>query len=116
MFIFQVAMVVFAFFMLYVLRIHFRKQHIGPSEFGAWVGIWFVMIGASLFPSSLRGVADILRIERVFDLLVIGAFAVISTVLVFTRLGLQEQKRKLEEVVRHLAWQESEKAESEPFA
>ena len=105
MWIFQVGMALFAVFMLYVLRIHYRKEHIGAMEFGLWVGTWFGFIVFALFPTLLQGVADTLRIGRIFDLLVIIAFIILSTVAVTTRLTVLDLEKKLERLVRLQALQ-----------
>jgi hypothetical protein len=106
---FQVAIAFFGFFMMYVLRINFRRGHLKPFEFGTWLAIWFGLIIFALFPGSLRGVADSLRIGRVFDLLSIIAFVILSVVLVSTRLAVLELRRKLEIVVRTEALRQANK-------
>lgn len=103
MFLFQVLMALFAFFMVYVLRIHFRRGHLSPVEFGAWLAVWFCFVLLSLFPQTLRGVSDTLRIGRVFDLLVITAFGILSVAVFVTRLTVLELRKKLDSVVRQQA-------------
>ncbi len=97
---FQIAIAGFGFFMMYVLRLNYRRGHLRPFEFGAWLAIWFGLILLALFPDTLRGIADTLRIGRVFDLLTIIAFIILSLVLVSTRLTVLELRKKLEQVVR----------------
>lgn len=105
MWIFQVAMALFAVFMLYVLRIHYKKEHLGAMEFGIWVVVWFGFILLAIIPSVLQGVADVLHIGRVFDLLVIFAFIILSTVAVTTRLTVLDLEKKLEQLIRFQALQ-----------
>lgn len=105
MWIFQVSMAFFAVFMMYVLRIHYRKNHLGAMEFGIWITVWFSFILFSLIPSLLQGVADTLRIGRVFDLLIIFAFVILSTVAVTTRLTVLVLEKKLEHLIRQQALQ-----------
>ncbi len=104
MILFQIAMALFAVFMLYVLRIHYRKERLDAMEFGVWVTIWFGFICLSLFPSLLQGVADTLSIGRVFDLLVIFAFIILSTVAVTTRLSVLDLQKKFELLIRTQAF------------
>jgi len=105
MWIFQVAMALFAVFMLYVLRIHFKKQHLSSMEYGLWVLIWLGFIMLSLSPSLLQGVADVLHIGRVFDLLIVFAFLILTVVSITTRLSVLASQQKLAELTRLLALQ-----------
>lgn len=89
--------------MVYVLRIHYRRGHVTPVEFGAWLAVWFCFVLLSLFPQVLRGVSDVLRIGRVFDLLVIAAFGILSVAVFATRLAVLELRKRLESVVRQQA-------------
>ncbi len=101
-------MALFAVSMLYVLRIHYRKHRLSAFEFGCWVAVWLSFVGFALVPSVLQGVADVLRIGRVFDLLVIAAFIILSTVVMGTRLLVLKVRDQLEQLVRMQALQRAE--------
>ncbi len=96
-------MALFAFFMVYVLRIHYRQHHLAATEFGAWVMIWFGFVMLALFPGTMRGIADSLHIGRVFDLLVIIAFMILAVAVFFTRLTVLELRHKFELLIRREA-------------
>ncbi|MCD8484191.1 DUF2304 domain-containing protein [Candidatus Woesebacteria bacterium] len=108
MILFQVAMAFFAVGMLYVLRIHYRKQHLGSLEFGSWVAVWSGFILLALMPSLLQGVADALHIGRVFDLLVIIAFVIVTSITLSTRLHVLRLEEKVSRLIRLHAIQAAE--------
>lgn len=101
--IFQVAMALFAMFMVYVLRIHFRKHRLSRGEFTGWILVWGGFIYLSLSPASIQNVANILHIGRIFDLLVIGTFLILSVVVIFTRLQVLEIRAQLHRIIREHA-------------
>lgn len=103
MLLFQAFAVFFAIFMIYVIRIHYQKKHFDHFEFGMWLAIWVGFIFLSLFPQTIRGVAETFRIGRVFDAIVILAFMVLTTVTILNRFAIKRLEKKLEEKVRAAA-------------
>lgn len=100
MFLFQLLAIVFGLFMMYVIRIHFRKGHFEKSEFWSWILVWSSFIFLSLFPQTIRFIAESLHIGRVFDAIVILAFMVLSSVVFANRIDIKKLEKKLEEKVR----------------
>lgn len=101
--IFQVIAVLFALFMLYIVSIHKKKSALSYFEVLFWYCTWIAFILIAIFPELLLGIADTLRFARVFDLLTVIAFMIIS-VLVITNYFLQkENARKIEEYIRKIA-------------
>lgn len=60
--------------------------------------VWFGFVLLSLSPELLRGVADTLHIGRIFDLLIIIAFVILSSAIFHTRLTALELRSKLEDL------------------
>lgn len=104
----QVLCVIFGLFMLYVVRIHKRKNHLVPFEYGAWTGLWIAFIVLTVFPQSVRGVAERLNVARVFDLLVIIALMITVFLTFYNRIMINKLNDKLESVIRKKAIDERE--------
>ena len=101
--IFQIFAVLFALFMLYVVSIHIRKKTLDMMVGSFWASIWVIFIVISIFPNLLLGVTDILKFSRVFDLLIVVAFMILSTVIFLSYFRLKELEHKLEKYVREEA-------------
>ena len=101
--IFQVGSVLFALFMLYVVNIHKRKSTLSLTEVSFWYGVWILFIFVAMFPDVLSGLAGVLRFSRVFDLLVVIAMMILSSVVFTSYLAQKENTKELEELIRTLA-------------
>lgn len=89
--------------MLYVIRIHRRKSHLDAFEYGVWLAVWSVFIILTIFPQFVLGIAQTLRIGRVFDLLVIVALMIIVTLTFLNRVETKKLEKKIEELIRKRA-------------
>ncbi|MBP7876062.1 DUF2304 domain-containing protein [Candidatus Woesebacteria bacterium] len=98
--IFQLITIIFALFMMYVVRVKNRKYKLGFLETAGWYVMWLLFVFVALFPNVLLGVVDTLHFSRVFDLLVVGAFMFVTTLLVFTYFKIKELDQKLERYTR----------------
>jgi hypothetical protein len=98
--IFQIISSLFALFMLYVVTIHKSRSKLTQTEVSIWYGLWIFFIILALFPNLLQGVTDILKFERVFDLLIVGAFMVLSAVVFLSYFQQKSNQTKIEEFVR----------------
>lgn len=96
----QAISVFFGLFMLYIVRMHRRKQHIAAFEAGVWIGIWVTFIFFAIFPQTVTGVTQRLNISRVFDLFVIIAFMILSYVTFMNRIAFRSLELKLEHIIR----------------
>lgn len=94
--IFQLLAVLFALFMIYVIRVKNRRYHLGPIETVCWYALWVGFVILALFPNLLLGIVDTLSFGRVFDLLIVGAFMILTTLLVFIYFKSKELEQKLE--------------------
>lgn len=99
----QVVSVVFGLFMMYVVRIHRRKNHLESIEYGAWMALWLLFIVIAIFPESFNGVVQTLHIARVFDLLVVIALMIIVFLTFTNRIEQKKLQQKLEHMVRQKA-------------
>ncbi len=101
--IFQSIALLFALFMLYVVNIHRRKLHLSRVEQVGWYSLWVGFVIVSLFPDTLLGVTDLISFSRVFDLLIVAALMIITTLVVTNYFLQRENSRKLEQVIRQFA-------------
>jgi hypothetical protein len=104
--IFQITAIFFALFMMYVISIHRRKAALNTLEISFWYSTWILFIIISIFPNLLLGVSGILNFSRVFDLLIVVAFMIISLLVFKTYLLQKETDKKIEQLIRDTAHQE----------
>lgn len=105
----QILSVIFGIFMLYVVRIHRKKEVLDRNEVFFWNTLWLGFIYVAFFPQTFRGLIQRLQIARVFDLLVIVAFMIITFITFQNRITIKNLSRKLEEIIRKKALYEKSK-------
>ncbi len=96
----QFISLLFGLFMIYMARIHLMKQHIQAAEFYGWTIVWIIFIFLAIFPQSISGVAQTLKITRVFDLLVILAMMALVYLTFNNRIHCRKIERKMEKIIR----------------
>lgn len=101
--IFQIGATLFALFMIYVVTIHRRKSKLSDIEVYTWYSMWGLFVVIALFPNLLLGITQRLNFQRVFDLLVVLAFMVLSVLVVLSYFIQKENQKKLEDFVRKQA-------------
>ena len=111
--IFQIISIFFALFMMYVIGIHKRKAALNTVEVSFWYSIWFVFIVIAMFPNFLLGITHVLNFARVFDLLIVIAFMILSFVIFSTYLSQKETNKKIEKLIRDAAHHERLKDDKE---
>ena len=105
--IFQLIAILFALFMMYVIRVKNRKYNLSGLESIGWYVVWIMFVVLAIFPGLLLGVVHTLNFGRVFDLLVVGAFMLLTTLLVFVYFKIKELDQKLERFTREDAIQKA---------
>lgn len=105
----QLILLCFAFFMMYVLFIHWKKKEVVNLTFGVWFFIWIVFCFIALFPQVLEPLIKDLFIIRVMDLAMIGAFMVLTYLIIENNIKIKKIESEFEKLVRKLAIKESKK-------
>ena len=105
----QILSVIFGILMLYVARIHRKKGVLDRNEVFFWNTLWLGFIYVAFFPQTFRGLIQKLQIARVFDLLVIVAFMIITFITFQNRITIKNLGKKLEEIIRKRALYEETK-------
>lgn len=108
--IFQIFASLFALFMLYWVRSNQKRGNLSAVEASFWLSVWAIFIILSLFPNLLLGVTNLFHFARVFDLLVVGAFMVLTVLFFQVYLRTSRVEKKLEKVVRKRAMEKLEKS------
>lgn len=98
--VFQLISILFATFMMYVVRVKAKKYHLPKLETYVWYSIWGAFIILAFFPQLLLGVAGALRFARVFDLLTVIAFMILTALVFYLYFALKELRIKLEKLIR----------------
>lgn len=98
--IFQIFSVLFALFMMYVVRIHKRRAALTIVETSFWYSMWILFIVLALFPNLMLGFAGVLNFNRVFDLLVVGAFMILTMLVISNYLSQKELRKRIERLTR----------------
>lgn len=106
---FQILSVLFALFMLYTVKIHANKNTINKSEKFLWYSVWILFITLAVFPGLLTGLSNELRFSRVFDLLVVVAFMIVSVVTFNNYFSEKKLRQKLEDSIRKDAIESTKK-------
>lgn len=101
--IFQILSVLFAIFMAYVARIHYHRAILSAIEVSAWYSLWMIFAVLAIFPNLLQGISDYLYFDRVFDLLIVGSFMVLSVLVIRTYFKYREMKIILEKIIEEQA-------------
>lgn len=101
--VFQLLSVLFGLFMLYVVRIHYRKKTFTVTESSFWSSIWILFVVISTFPSLVQGISNLLSFARIFDLAVVIAFMVLTIISFFNYIQNKSLEIKIEKYVRENA-------------
>lgn len=99
----QILLISFAFFMVYVVRIHFQKRNLGSAEYCFWLSVWIAFMFLVVRPSTVASIAETLHVARIFDLLLLVALMFLTLLTFFNRIQLHQMQRKLERFVRERA-------------
>lgn len=101
--VFQTLAALFALFMIYWVRTSYKRGHLTMVESYFWYSIWLAFTCLSIFPNFLLGIAHGLHFARVFDLLVVMAFMILTTLLFSLYLKNKKMEQKMEQLVRKFA-------------
>lgn len=99
----QIISISFAFFMLYITFVHFKRSNLNPKEFLFWVILWSGFIILTIRPGLLDPILQKLFITRAMDLLMIGAFMILSYLGFQNHIGIKNTQKKMESLIRQLS-------------
>lgn len=96
----QITGFTFALLMIYMALVHYKKGSLTGIEIVIWSAIWLVVILAVVFPELLRTYAMTFAVTRLFDLLVVGAFIVVITMVTISYIRVKNIEKRIEDLVR----------------
>ena len=105
----QIIAILFAFAMIYFAVLHRRRGEIDKIEILSWVAIWATTIVIVVVPELLRKLAQTFFITRLFDLMVVGGFVLVITMVARTYVSTKRMEKKLEEFTRDEALKDVKK-------
>lgn len=105
----QIIALIFAFAMVYFALLHYKRGEIRKSEIISWVGIWVAAIVVIIFPELLRTFASTFLVTRVFDLMVVGGFILVISMVASSYLRTKKLEKKMEDLVRREALKDKRK-------
>lgn len=99
----QVIALLFAFSMVYFAILHYKRGEINGMEIGSWLVMWAFAIVVIIFPELLKNFASTFLVTRVFDLMVIGGFILVISLVASAYVRTKKLEKKLEDLVRREA-------------
>lgn len=99
----QIIALLFAFSMVYFAILHYKRGELNALEISSWLIMWTFAIIVIIFPELLQGFAKTFLVTRVFDLMVIGGFILVISMVGSTYIRTKRNEKKLEELVRKLS-------------
>ena len=106
----QITAIIFALFMIYLAVIHYKKGQLNGIEIFSWVLIWIVAIFVVAFPEILRTYAKTFFVTRVFDLMVVGGFILVVSLVSAAYLKSKRNEKRLEDLIRKIALKDIKKS------
>ena len=101
--IFQILATLFALFMMYTVTLYNKKRALSSVETSFWITTWGFFIVVAIFPNLLTGITKQLNFARVFDLLLVGALMILSSITFYNYLHHKALEQKIEQFVREQA-------------
>src|SRR3989338_6368774 len=95
---------IFGFFMLYYTFLQYKRKDFTIKEYSFWFIFWAGFVIIILFPQILDPVLISLNIVRALDFFIIGGFLFLIFVSFYTYTIVRKNQRKVEEVVRQIAF------------
>lgn len=105
----QIIALLFAFSMVYFAILHYKRGEINATEIISWLIMWAIAIVVIIFPELLRSFASTFLVTRVFDLMVIGGFILVISIVSVAYVRTKKLEKKLEELVRKEALNKKKK-------
>jgi len=96
----QIVAILFSFCMIYFAVLSYKRKELNKAEMCSWLTIWALAIVVIIFPELLRSFATTFLVTRVFDLMVIGGFVLVISMVASVYLRTKRNEKKLEEFVR----------------
>ena len=99
----QIIAILFALSMIYFAFHSYKRGELNGIEISLWTFLWAAAIIVIIFPELLRTFANTFLVTRVFDLMVIGGFILVISIVASAYARTKRLENKLEDLVRRQA-------------
>ena len=99
----QVLAILFGIVMMYFTFLYYKKKQFQPTDLLLWATIWLGFTFAVMFPELFVGFLQPLVVQRVMDLITIGAFAVQFIIIFFLYKKTKNNEQSVKKLVRKIA-------------
>jgi hypothetical protein len=106
----QIIAISFAFFMLYITTLHFKRSMVGKMEYYFWFLVWSAFITFALFPRVLDPLLAKMFVTRAMDLMMIWAFMILAYLGYQNHIGIKDVQKRVEKIVSEEAKKKAKKA------
>ena len=100
----QITGFIFALLMIYLALLHYKKGNLNGFEIVMWMIVWVTVMLAIGFPEILRTYAQTFAVSRLFDLMVVGAFIVVISLVSASYIRTKRTEKRVEDLVRKQAF------------
>lgn len=105
----QIISILFGLFMMYLIRVHYKRNNIGIKEYSIWNICWVAFIVFALIPHILTPVITTLKIVRVLDLVMVAAFMILTYIAFTDHMAIRDLYRQINKIVTDKAKKSAKK-------
>ncbi len=99
----QLMAIIFILIMIYLTFLYYKKSHYSAASLSLWMAVWLGALLLVLFPETLYGIMETLKIERTVDFFVISGFMFFTVLIFYLYNAVKQMQRKMERLVRKIA-------------
>ncbi len=99
----QIIGIFFAFMMLYLTFLYYKKDSYGRKSLFIWFCVWIFFLIMVMFPKMIYGLMETFQINRTVDFFVIGGFLFFSVIIFYLYVAVKTTQKKVEAIVRKIA-------------
>lgn len=105
----QVIVILFSLIMFFLTLNQFRKKKLNQIGFLIWSSVWIILIIGILLFKVIERLATLFLKIKVFDLFVLVAVLVIFVLIFLLNSSINENRKKIEEIVEESAFKDAKK-------
>ncbi len=107
--VYQIIGVLVSLFALFLITAQFRQDNISTRTYLIWTTLWVIIIILAIFPQLTAPIAEFVGIGRGLDLAFIIAIMISFYIMFKLYNQINDQKRRIDELVSQLAVEQEEK-------
>ena len=106
----QIIAISFAFFMLYITTLHFKRGMVKKAEYLFWLLVWGAFITFTLFPRVLDPLLAKIFVTRAMDLMMIWAFMILAYLGYQNHIGIKDVQHNVTKITSDEAKKKAKRA------